>query len=133
MVEEDHHQEEIMVTEEDHTLAHQMVTTEDVEDIQVTEKENIEIEIVNTNKVKEETEIVQDLDKRSIKKEDKADQIHQENDCNKIKLRPDLYNQGIIHSISTFKLFMNQFKNYTNSKIINFNISNINKSKISTI
>lgn len=79
--EEDHLQEEREVIEEDHTLAHLMESTEDAENIQVKEKESTEIVIVNIKKVKEETEIDQDLERRSTEKEGTADQILQENEC----------------------------------------------------
>lgn len=83
MDEEDHHPEEILHTEEDHILVHLMENTEDVVEILEKKKESIgiEIEIVNTNKAGEETETDLDQDKRSIKREDKADQILQEDDC----------------------------------------------------
>jgi uncharacterized protein YccT (UPF0319 family) len=57
-----------------------MENTEDVEKIPVkeTDKEDIEIVIVNIKKVEEG--IVQDQDKRSTEKEDKADQILQESE-----------------------------------------------------
>ncbi len=124
--EEDHHQEEILVIDEDHTLDHLMEITEDVEDTQVTDRGNIEIEIVNISKVKEETEIDHDQDKRKIRREDKADQIHQENDFAIKKLRPDLYNQGN-HS---FNLNVQNFyqSKFSKFKINNFNISKINES-----
>jgi hypothetical protein len=123
LVEEDHHPEEILLTEEDHILVHPMENTEDVVEILEKEKESIEIEIeiVNTSKAEEESETVLDQDKRSIKREDKVDQILQENDSSKLKLRPDLYNQGN-HSLKQLSnLFMNQTKHIQNSKIYNFN------------
>lgn len=63
-----------------------MESIEDVEDIQVKERENTEIVIVIIKRAREEIGIVQDLEKRNTEKEETADQTLQEND-----LQPDLY------------------------------------------
>ena len=63
-----------------------MESTEDVEDIQVKERESTEIVIVIIKRAKEEIGIVQDLEKRNTEKEETADQTLQESD-----LQPDLY------------------------------------------
>lgn len=63
-----------------------MESTEDVEDIQVKERENTEIVIVIIKRAREEIGIVQDLEKRNTEKEETADQTLQESD-----LQPDLY------------------------------------------
>lgn len=63
-----------------------MEIIEDVEDIQVKERENTEIVIVIIKRAREEIGIVQDLEKRNTEKEETADQTLQESD-----LQPDLY------------------------------------------
>lgn len=63
-----------------------MESTEDVEDIQVKERENTEIVIVIIKRAREEIGIVQDLEKKNTEKEETADQTLQESD-----LQPDLY------------------------------------------
>lgn len=79
---ENHHQEESANTEEDLTLDHLTESTEDAEDTQATDKNNedIEIVIVSIRKARGEIEIVQDLDRKNIGREDKADPIHPESD-----------------------------------------------------
>lgn len=101
--EEDHHQEEKELIVEDHTPTHQMESTEDVEDIQVKERENTEIVIVIIKRAREEIGIVQDLEKRNTEKEETADQTLQESD-----LQPDLYT--IINQWGRFK--QRKFKNF---------------------
>ena len=68
---------EIALTGEDLTLAH-LTAIEDAENTQMRGKENTKIEI--KSKVREETETVQDLDKKNTEKEEKADPIPKEND-----------------------------------------------------
>lgn len=53
---------------------------EDAENIPVKDKENIKTEIEIKSKAKEETEIVQDRDKKNTGKEDKVDRIPSESD-----------------------------------------------------
>lgn len=79
---ENHHQEESANTEEDLTLDRLTESTEDAEDTQATDKNNedIEIVIVSIRKARGEIEIVQDLDRKNIGREDKADPIHPESD-----------------------------------------------------
>lgn len=80
-VEEGLHQEkterEIAPTGEDLIHAH-LMEIEDAEDTQMKNKESIKIEI--WSKVKGEIEIVQDLDKKKVRKEDKVDLILKESD-----------------------------------------------------
>lgn len=104
--EEDHLQEEREVIEEDHTLAHLMESTEDAENIQVKEKESTEIVIVNIKKVKEETEIDQDLERRSTEKEGTADQILQENECSTWSL----YHESIEENSNNSSNFLSTFQ-----------------------
>jgi len=109
--EEDHHQEEKELIVEDHTPTHQMESTEDVEDIQVKERESTEIVIVIIKRAKEEIGIVQDLEKRNTEKEETADQTLQESD-----LQPDLYtiiNQWGRFKQKKFKHFLQLFKPQT--------------------
>lgn len=61
-----------------------MVTTEDAENVQTQETENTEIVIVNVTgtikKVRKETGIVLDLERRSTRREDKVTQTRPESD-----------------------------------------------------
>lgn len=67
-------------TDEDHTLAHLMESTEDVENIQAKETENTEIETEIIRRVKEEIGIVQDQERKNTEREEKVDQVLQENE-----------------------------------------------------
>jgi hypothetical protein len=57
-----------------------MESTEDVENIQARETENTEIETEIIRRVKEEIGIVQDQERKNTEREEKVDQILQENE-----------------------------------------------------
>ena len=82
---EDLHQEKIVteivivLTEGDLIPVHPM-EIEDAESTQVKEKESTKIEREIIRKARGGREIVQDLDRKSTEKEDKADPIHPESD-----------------------------------------------------
>lgn len=81
-MEEEDLPQEIVLTEGDRTRDHLTVNTEDAEDVQTQEREDTEIaiETVRIRRASEETEIVLDREKRSIRREDKADRTRQESD-----------------------------------------------------
>ena len=81
---------ETVLTGDDRTLVHLTASTGDEENTRAKETESTKTEIVSIRKASEETEIDQDLAKRSTRREDKADQILQESEV-KLKQRPDLY------------------------------------------
>lgn len=57
-----------------------MESTEDVENIQAKETENTEIETEIIRRVKEEIGIVQDQERKNTEREEKVDQVLQENE-----------------------------------------------------
>lgn len=57
-----------------------MESTEDVENIQARETENTEIETEIIRRVKEEIGIVQDQERKNTEREEKVDQVLQENE-----------------------------------------------------
>lgn len=71
---------EIVLTEGGHIHVHLTVSTEGAEETQEIERGSTETGIVSIRRAGEETGIVQDRDRRSIRREDKADQTLQESD-----------------------------------------------------